>query len=72
MASSVPRGSQALLLMTRADRRAGNLVQLLPRQTLDMRQSINAVHYRNTALAARITCFVDYVAEAAARQPFDA
>mgnify|MGYP006960959878 FL=1 len=30
---------------------------------MDVRQSINAVYYRNTALAARITCFLDYLGE---------
>ncbi|MBD8898884.1 LysR family transcriptional regulator [Rhodanobacter sp. DHG33] len=58
--------------MTREDRRSGRLVQLFPRQTLDVRQSINAVYYRNTALAARITCFVDHVTEMLGKRPFDA
>ncbi len=57
--------------MTREDRRSGRLVPLFPRQTLDVRQPINAVYYRNTVLAARITCFVDYVADALSQQPFD-
>lgn len=57
--------------MTREDRRNGQLVQLLPEHTLEVPQSINAVYYRNTALAARITCFVDHVVEALGRQPFD-
>lgn len=57
--------------MTREDRRSGQLVQLFAGQTLDVRQSINAVYYRNTALAARITCFVDYVVEMLGRRPFD-
>jgi DNA-binding transcriptional LysR family regulator len=48
--------------MTRKDRANGRLVQLFPDQTLEMVQPINAVYYRNTALAARITCFVDHVA----------
>lgn len=56
--------------MTREDRKRGDLVQLFPSQTLDVRQSINAVYYRNTALAARITCFVDHVIETLGRQPF--
>ena len=56
--------------MTREDRRSGKLVQLFPEQTLDVRQSINAVYYRNTALAARITCFVDHVMETLGRRPF--
>ncbi|WP_179403840.1 LysR family transcriptional regulator [Burkholderia guangdongensis] len=58
--------------MTREDRRSGRLVPLFPEQTLDVRQSINAVYYRNTALAARITCFVDHVAEVLGQRPFDA
>lgn len=57
--------------MTREDRRSGKLVQLCPRQTLDVRQSIHAVYYRNTALAARITCFVEHVVGALGRRPFD-
>lgn len=57
--------------MTREDRRSGKLVQLFPRQTLDVRQSIHAVYYRNTALAARITCFVEYVVGALGRRAFE-
>ncbi|GAB2482617.1 LysR family transcriptional regulator [Comamonas humi] len=56
--------------MTREDRRSGQLVQLFPGQTLDVRQSINAVYYRNTALAARITCFVDHVVEVLGQRAF--
>ncbi|MDQ6214712.1 LysR family transcriptional regulator [Achromobacter insolitus] len=56
--------------MTREDRKGGKLVQLFTTQTLDVRQSINAVYYRNTALAARITCFVDYVIETLGGRPF--
>ncbi|MGB3291046.1 MAG: LysR family transcriptional regulator [Burkholderiaceae bacterium] len=58
--------------MTCEDRRKGDLVQLFVKQTLDTRQSINAVYYRNTSLAARIVCFVDYVVEALGERPFDA
>lgn len=58
--------------MTREDRKDGKLVQLFTTQTLDVRQSINAVYYRNTALAARITCFVDYVIETLGGRPFAA
>lgn len=47
--------------MTRKDRREGRLIALLEEETLDVRQPINAVYYRNTQLAARITCFLDYV-----------
>lgn len=57
--------------MTREDRRRGRLVQLFAEQTLDVRQSINAVYYRNTALAARISCFVDYVIAVLGKGPFD-
>ncbi len=58
--------------MTGEDRRSGRLVQLLARQTLDVRQPIHAVYYRNTALAARITCFVDHVVQALGPRPFEA
>lgn len=57
--------------MTSEDRRSGQLVPLLARHTLDVRPPIHAVYYRNTALAARITCFVDHVIEALGEQPFD-
>ncbi|HLD68780.1 MAG TPA: LysR substrate-binding domain-containing protein [Pseudomonas sp.] len=49
--------------MTRADRERGDLVQLLQHETLEVHQPIHAVYYRNTALAARIACFLDYVSE---------
>lgn len=49
--------------MTRDDRRRGELVQVLAGQTLDVRQPINAVYYRNTPLASRIACFLDFLAE---------
>lgn len=47
--------------MTAADRASGELVQVLPRDTIEVRQPIHAVYYRNTALASRITCFLDYL-----------
>jgi hypothetical protein len=31
------------------------------RDTVEVRQPIHAVYYRNTALASRITCFLDYL-----------
>jgi DNA-binding transcriptional LysR family regulator len=52
--------------MTDADRQRGELVQLLVRDTLDVRQPVNAVYYRNTALSSRISAFLDFMA---ARQP---
>jgi DNA-binding transcriptional LysR family regulator len=48
--------------MTAADRKRGDLVQLLVNDTADIRQGINAVYYRNTKLAARIACFLDFLA----------
>lgn len=49
--------------MTAADCARGDLVQLLARDTVEVRQPINAVYYRNTQLSARITCFLDFMAE---------
>ncbi|MDM0113138.1 LysR family transcriptional regulator [Variovorax sp. J22R133] len=49
--------------MTTADRANGELVQLLARDTVDVRQPVNAVYYRNTQLSARITSFLDFVSE---------
>ncbi|MCS4292929.1 DNA-binding transcriptional LysR family regulator [Comamonas sp. BIGb0152] len=57
--------------MTRADRESGQLLPLFEDQLLDVRQSIHAVYYRNTALASRITCFVDHVVGALGERPFD-
>ncbi|MBU0745306.1 MAG: LysR family transcriptional regulator [Gammaproteobacteria bacterium] len=47
--------------MTTEDRVRGDLVQLLVKDTVDVRQPINAVYYRNTQLAARIACFLDFL-----------
>lgn len=52
--------------MTGQDRRSGALVQVLASHTLDVRQPVHAVYYRNTALASRISCFLDYLAAAMA------
>lgn len=49
--------------MTQADRARGDLVQVLLRDTVEVRQPIHAVYYRNTALASRIACFLDYLAD---------
>jgi len=49
--------------MTAQDRARGDLVQVLPRDTIEVRQPVHAVYYRNTALASRIRCFVDFMAE---------
>jgi len=58
--------------MTASDRAAGTLVQVLAERTLDMRQPINAVYYRNTAVSARISSFLDYLAESLGPAPFEA
>ncbi|GLU35676.1 LysR family transcriptional regulator [Trinickia caryophylli] len=50
--------------MTAQDRREGRLVQILARQTQEVRQPINAVYYRNTTISARIASFVDYLVDA--------
>ena len=52
--------------MTEQDRQSGALVEVLAEQHVDSHQPINAVYYRNTALAARITCFLDYLGESLA------
>jgi DNA-binding transcriptional LysR family regulator len=57
--------------MTGEDRREGRLIQVLAGQTQDVRQPINAVYYRNTALASRINCFIDYLIEALGPRRFD-
>ncbi|MBN8741606.1 MAG: LysR family transcriptional regulator [Lysobacterales bacterium 69-70] len=57
--------------MTGEDRREGRLVPVLAGQTQDVRQPINAVYYRNTALASRINCFIDYLIEALGPNRFD-
>lgn len=57
--------------MTREDRQAGRLVPLFARQTLDVRQPINAVYYRNTALASRISCFINHVVAQLGPRAFD-
>ena len=57
--------------MTLEDRRAGRLVPLFVRQSLDMRQAIHAVYYRNTALSSRITSFLDHVVRRLGPRPFE-
>jgi DNA-binding transcriptional LysR family regulator len=57
--------------MTWEDRRAGTLVEVLPKQNVEHRQPINAVYYRNTAISARIASFVNYLAEAIGENGFN-
>ena len=47
--------------MTVEDRLTGDLVQVLPDATIEVQQPIHAVYYRNTQLASRIACFLDYL-----------
>lgn len=54
--------------MTDHDRQAGTLVEVLASHRSERRQAIHAVYYRNTALAARITCFLDYLSDCLAQQ----
>ncbi|WP_338759239.1 LysR family transcriptional regulator [Massilia sp. METH4] len=46
--------------MTRADIGAGRLVPLLAAFNTGYRQQIHAVYYRNTQLAQRISCFLEF------------
>ena len=47
--------------MTRADIEAGRLVPLLDDYSTGFRQQIHAVYYRNTQLAQRISCFLEFL-----------
>ena len=47
--------------MTVQDRQRGDLVQVLVRDTVEVRQPVNAVYYRNTQLSSRIACFLDFL-----------
>lgn len=58
--------------LTQDDRVAGTLVEVLAEHTVESLQPIHAVYYRNTALASRISCFLDYLSEAMACQPWAA
>lgn len=49
--------------VTHHDREQGHLVEVLAEETIDLFRPVNAVYYRNTALAARIACFLDFLAE---------
>ncbi|CUJ28519.1 LysR substrate-binding domain-containing protein [Achromobacter aegrifaciens] len=57
--------------MTRGDRASGALQQLLVKQTQDVRQPINAVYYRNTAISSRIKSFIDYMVQALGPRGFE-
>lgn len=49
--------------MTDADRRAGSLAQVLPQDTIEVRQPIHAVYYLNTQLSTRIAVFLDFLTD---------
>lgn len=56
--------------LTHDDLALGTLVPVLAAHTLDVRQPIHAVYYRNTAVSARVRSFVDVLAVAMQRAPF--
>lgn len=56
--------------MTAEDRRQGTLVQVLPRDTVEVLQPIHAVFYRNTQVSSRISCFLDFLAAHIAQAPW--
>ncbi|MET0264580.1 MAG: LysR family transcriptional regulator [Duganella sp.] len=47
--------------IARADLAAGRLVRLLPSYDTGYRQTIHALYYRNTPLAQRIHCFLEFL-----------
>lgn len=49
--------------MCGADLAKGDLIEVLAEHRVEVRQPINAVYYRNSALASRITCFLDFLSE---------
>lgn len=40
---------------------SGQLVQVLEKETVVIRQPINAVYYRNQAVSPRLRCFIDFI-----------
>lgn len=49
--------------MCGADLAKGDLIEVLAEHRVEVRQPMNAVYYRNSALASRITCFLDFLSE---------
>lgn len=39
----------------------GQLVQVLPKETVIIRQAINAVYYRNQTVSPRLRCFIEFI-----------
>lgn len=54
--------------MTAQDQAKGALVEVLAGSNVQVLQPINAVYYRNTVLATRIACFLDYLSDRLAEQ----
>lgn len=48
--------------LTVGDREAGRLVTVLDHALIEERQPVHAVYYRNAALAARVQCFLSFIA----------
>ncbi|MBK3745012.1 LysR family transcriptional regulator [Paraburkholderia aspalathi] len=57
--------------MTTNDCDVGRLQVLLSERTLDIRQPVNAVYYRNTNLSLRITSFVSHLTQMLGRRAFN-
>lgn len=55
--------------LIRDDLATGRLVQILKEETVNVSLPVHAVYYRNTQLAVRITCFLDYLSEKLSEQP---
>ncbi len=49
--------------MSDGDIRAGRLKCVLPALLSEHRQTISAVYYRDTALSARVSCFIEFMAQ---------
>lgn len=58
--------------MTYDDIRQGRLVRVLPALVHKQLQPIHAVYYRNSQLALRIQCFIDFMQKTLATQPWNA
>ncbi len=55
--------------LIRDDLAAGRLVPILTEETLEASLPVYAVYYRNSQLAARITCFLDFMSEKLTENP---
>lgn len=56
--------------MTRDDVQRGALVPVMREATVPVRQPVNAVYYRHTAVASRIACFVEHVVDVLGPEPW--